>query len=293
MRTVMSETVLLVSILSLAISVVFALSNHVQHQAIQFMEVFTGTVIIVGTALVILLVLTPLYLEPATLMSPAIGWFVLAGLIVPSLSMTLHTTSVRLLGPAVSSALTSTSPVFAIAIAVTFLAEAGGLLLYVGTAVIISGIAYLALRSRRSRVNWPLWAILIPLGAALCRGLAHNVVKLGLNDLPNPLTAALVTSTVSLVVLLIALRVTGTRMPSWNPGYWWYALCGTLNGVGLVGLNLAIEMGTITLVAPLVSTTPVFTLLLGWLVFRKESVSVQTVLAMAVIFSGCLMIILR
>ena len=42
-------------------------------------------------------------------------------------------------------------------------------------------------------------AIIIPLAAAITRGLSQNVIKFGLNDLPSPLTAALVSSTMGLV----------------------------------------------------------------------------------------------
>ncbi|MGB7184892.1 MAG: DMT family transporter [Burkholderiaceae bacterium] len=289
----MPEAAYLVSAVALTVSLVFGLANHIQHVALQHMDVRSGTMIIVGVGLSLLLILSPAYLDLTTLSFRAVFWFALGGLIVPALSMTLHTKSIGQLGPAITSALTSTSPLFAITIALIFLNEDGGIRLYTGTAIIIGGIIYIALRSRQIKATWPLWALLFPLGAAFCRASSYNVIKIGLADLPNPLTAALVGSTVSLIVLS-AIQIIGRHpMPRWNPGYGWFALCGVLNGIGLIGLNIALHLGTVTLVSPLVATTPAFTLILGWLYFRKETVGWQTVVAMAVIFVGCLLIIFR
>ena len=292
-KVLMSDPVYLVSAIALSVSIVFALANHIQLIALQYMNVRGGTLVIVAAGFGVLLVLAPIYLEPSSLMSPAIGWFALGGLIVPALSMTLHTWSIRLLSPAITSALTSTSPVFAIVLAFVLLGELASVDQLLGTAIVIGSIAFIALQSRQIRSSWPLWALIIPLGAAACRAISHNVVKVGLNDLPAPMTAALVSSLVSLIVLGAWQGIRGHKMPRWNRGYWWFGLAGLLNAVGLVGLNQALELGTVTLVAPLVSTTPAFTLVLGWLFFRKEAVSWQTIVAMGAIFVGCLLIILR
>lgn len=257
------------------------------------MDVRSGTLVLVTSGFLVLLVFSPMYLDPASLLTVPALWFALAGLIVPSLSMTLHTMSVRTLGPAITSALTSTSPVFAIAIAIGFLSETADLQLLIGTTIILIGIAFIALRSRKMRASWPLWALVIPLGAALGRAVSHNVIKIGLNDLPNPMTAALVGSFVSVVVLSGWRLLSAGSMPRLNAGYSWFAICGVLNVAGLIGINLALQLGSVTMVAPLISTTPVFTLLLGWLVFRKEVIGAATVFAIIGIFIGCLLIIVR
>ncbi|MEZ5659700.1 MAG: DMT family transporter [Burkholderiaceae bacterium] len=274
------EPTTLASLVAIAVSIVFALTNQVQHIALRHMDVRAGTIVNVATTFGLLLVMAPLYFDLAWLRNPAIGWFALAGLIVPGLSMTLHTWSIRLMEPAITAALSSTSPVFSILIAAIFLQEQGGWHLYAGTAIIIGGIAFIALRSRRQRANWPLWAIAIPLGAALSRGIAHNVVKLGLTELASPLTAALIGSAVSCVLLSTRQGITRHPMPRKRAGYGWFAACGALNAIGLAGLNLALSLGTVSRVAPLIATTPAFTLILGHYFFRNASIGWPSVLAM-------------
>ena len=281
------------AVIALSASVVFAFSNHTQHIALDHMDVRTGTLVNVATSAVILWLLAPLFLVPETLLDEPVLWFVLAGLIVPSLSMTFHSWSVRLIGPALTAGLASTSPVFAMAIAVFVLGEIVGARILAGTAIVVGSIAFMALRSRGAGAQWPIWAVAIPLGAALTRGLSHNVIKIGLATLPSPMTAALVATTTSLVVLLLVHGASGPRLPALNKGYFWFGLCGILNGLGLVGLTVALSIGEVIVVAPLVATTPAFTLLMGWLLFRREVVRLPAIIAIGCIFVGCVLIITR
>ena len=289
----MLEPIYLAATIAISTCIVFGVSNHVQHLAVDHMDVQSGTLILVATPTIMLWLLSPLFLAPETLLTTPVAWFALAGLIVPSLSMTFQTLSVRMLGPGLTAGLASTSPVFAMILAVTVLGEMVSPGTLAGTAIVVGGIAFIALRARGAGASWPLWAIAVPLGAALTRGLSHNIVKHGLDGLPSPMTAALVGSTVSMIVLSTAHLAAGRSLPAWNVGYGWFALCGILNGIGLVGLSTALAYGEVVVVAPLVATTPVFTLLIGWLFFRRETVTWSTIAAIAIIIFGCLLVILR
>lgn len=289
----MNETVLIVSAIAMGASVVFAFSNHVQHIALDYMDVRTGTIVNVGTTFLFLWLLSPFYFEPETLLSRGAAWFALAGLIVPSLSMTLHTMSVLKIGPGLTAGLASTAPVFAMVLAVLILGELVTFQTLAGTAIVVGGIAVIALRSRGGGASWPMWAMIFPLGAALTRALSHNIVKIGLGDLPNPMTAALIGSATSFAVIATINLAGRHTLPRWNMGYFWFGLCGILNGIGLVGLNVALGLGDVVVVSPLIATSPVFTLLVGWMFFRREALSWPSVIATIVIFCGCMLIILR
>ena len=121
----MTESLYLVPMIAFAASIVFAVSNHVQHIALDHMDVRNGTIVNVATTALVLWLAAPLYLVPESLLTRAAALFALAGLVVPSLSMTLHTLSVRIIGPGITAGLTSTAPVFAMVIAVAVLGEVG------------------------------------------------------------------------------------------------------------------------------------------------------------------------
>ena len=289
----MTATIYAVSAIALATCIVFAVSNHIQHIALDHMNVRDGTIVNVGTTCLLLWLLAPFFLIPETLLTAGAGWFALAGLIVPSLSMTLHTYSVRLLGPGLTAGLTSTSPVFAMAIAVAILGELVTGQILLGTALVAGGIAITTLRSRGGPSSWPIWAVAVPLGAALSRALSHNFIKVGFADLPSPMTAALIGATVSFLVVCTINAASGHKIARKRSGFIWFGLCGVLNAIGLVGLNVALELGSVVVVSPLIAATPAFTIVLGWLVFRRERISPYALVALAVIMAGCLLIILR
>ena len=289
----MTSTIYLVSAISLGACIVFAVSNHVQHIALDHMNVRDGTIVNVGTTCLLLWLMAPFFLIPETLLTPDAAWFALAGLIVPSLSMTLHTYSVRLIGPGLTAGLTSTSPVFAMAIAVVILGELVTGQILLGTALVAGGIAITTLRSRGGPSTWPIWAVAVPLGAALSRALSHNFVKVGLDDLRSPMTAALVGATVSLVIIVAINLASGHRMAKQRGGFFWFGLCGILNAIGLIGLKTALELGSVVVASPLIAATPAFTILIGWMFFRRERVGWTTLAALAVIMAGCVLIILR
>ena len=287
------ETIYLVSAIALSVCVVFGISNHVQHIALDHMDVRDGTIVNVGTSTILLWFFAPLYLNPESLLTAPIAWFALAGLIVPALAMTLHTESVRLMGPSLTAGLTTTYPIFAIVLAVVALGEMVTGRILIGTAIVVGSIVFVALRAPQTHASWPLWAVAIPLGAALARGLSHNVIKFGLDELPNPMTAALVGSSTSLFVLLAWKTTNGRPMAHWNAGYYWFALCGVLNGIGLVGLNAALEMGDVVIVSPLIAATPAFTLITGWLFFRREVLQWSSIAAILAMSCGCILIVTR
>lgn len=294
----MIDPVFIAAAIAIAVSINFGVASHIQHIALDHMDVGTGTLVNIATSAAIFWALSPLFLVPETLLTPPIAYFVAAGLIVPAVSITFSTLSVKTIGPGLTAGLAATSPVFAMAIAVTFLDEMVTAPILTGTLVVMFGIMMIAMfRSNQTSSRWPLWAISLPLVAALTRGISHPLIKLGLTGLPagltGPLTAALVTSTVSLIVLA-SLRLASRRaLPAWNRGYLWFALCGVINGVGILGLGIALNIGDVIVVSPLVATTPVFTLLLGYIIFRRETITWSTVAAIGLIFCGCLLIILR
>lgn len=288
-----SEPIYLAAVISLLVAINYGFSNHIQHIALDHMDARSGTIVNVASTAAMMWLLAPLYLDTASLTSPYVIYFAAAGLIVPSLSMTFHTLGVKMIGPGLTAGLASTSPVFAMTAAVILLGEVVDGRILAGTAIVIAGVMAIALRSRRIGVSWPLWAISLPILAALSRGISHPLIKLGLAGIPSPLMAALVSSTVSFMVLFVASRYSGHTMPRWSRGYPWFVACGVMNGIGLTGIAIALDVGEVIVVAPLISTTPAFTLLLGFLIFKRETISWWSVAAIGLIFIGCVLIITR
>ncbi|MCC7427131.1 MAG: EamA family transporter [Alphaproteobacteria bacterium] len=126
--------------------------------------------------------------------------------------------------------------------------------------------------------GWPLWALLLPLAGAMIRGGAQAVTKIGLVWWPSPYAATLANYTLSAIVLVsvasasrslapAAPRATPLAGASGAPSLWrilpWLAAMGASNGLSVLATYAALQHGTVVVVAPLVATFPLFTLVLA------------------------------
>ena len=73
----------------------------------------------------------------------------------------------------------------------------------------------------------------------------------------------------------------------------WFFAAGICNALSLQFLNNALAVGDVVAVVPVVSATPVFTLLLGVLFFGRESITWRTVATIALIVPGVILVALH
>jgi uncharacterized membrane protein len=158
--------------------------------------------------------------------------------------------------------------------------------------VIVFAIALLT-RPGTTKATWPLWALLLPLGAAAFRALGHAFTKYGLDEVPEPLFAGLVGYTVSLVIALTTTASRARRQASmirWRPGLLWFFAGGIINGFSIWSLNTALGMGSVVSVVPIVSLSPIFSFFLGLLVFRRETFTVRIMVSILLVVPGVILV---
>jgi drug/metabolite transporter (DMT)-like permease len=128
------------------------------------------------------------------------------------------------LRPTVAGAVGNVTPPFAVLFAVLFLDERLGWVQPVGLALVVGGVAFMALRGGAGGRHWPLWVLGLPLAAALMRGAVQPAIKTGLAIWQEPLAAAAIGYSLSTVV--IVLLVGRPHLPKAQPtarvsvGFW-------------------------------------------------------------------------
>lgn len=268
----------------------FALSIQCQNMGLQEGEPRTGAMIGVVASALAYWVFAPFVVQAGWWLTWGTVLFCIVGLFRPSVSSSLAMASVRRMGPTLTSGLTATTPIFAAGTAMILLGERLTPMTAAGTLFVVAGIAVIALRPGGVARSFPLWALALPLGAAFFRALGHPITKLGYDSVASPFFAGLVSNTVSALVLLATLQVRKATITGGVASYRWFIAAGLINAASLYSLNLALAHGPLLVVAPIVASSPVFVMLLGLLVFRKETITWRTVATIALVVPGVMLV---
>jgi drug/metabolite transporter, DME family len=218
--------------------------------------------------------------------------FAIVGIIRPAISTTLAISSIKLMGPTLTSSLTAATPIFGSVFAILILGEELSLPIAIGTAAVVAGAVVAAWNPRGLKRTWPLWAIALPLGASLIRAIGHIVTKYGLIEVASPSFAVLVGNTVSLGTAVLVFSRERRSLTSTHSSNLWFFAAGIANALSVQFLNNALAVGDVVAVVPIVSATPVFTLLMGFFYFGRETITWRTVGTIVLIVPGVILVAL-
>ncbi len=233
----------------------------------------TGATIGVPSTTLMFWCLAPFLLDTDGISLAAAGIFALVGLFFPALVTLLMYTGNQRMGPTITSSVSCTTPMFAVAGAIVFLGEALTVGNVLGTAFIVLGMLVLTWTGGALARSWPLWAIALPFTAAAVRALGLVLTKVGLALWSSPYAAGLIGYTVSAAVILVAARAAGAPKSSDRRAMPWFVATGFCNGGSLFLMYVALARGQVSMVSPIVATYPLFTLVLSMLLLRHERVT--------------------
>lgn len=238
-----------------------------------------------------ILVSYPLHL----LWSPATTYFLLSGCLQPLLTRLLYYIGITRLGVSRAGPLRGTSPLFALVLAVLFLNEQPTPPVYAGTALIVASVWLISSRGN-GEGEWKLFDIIFPLGAAFTGAVSQNLRKGGLLLFPDPYVGAAIATTTSLVIFAVSLLVMG-RIRLIKPERQSLPFFGSAAFISATAqvLNFAaLSMGEVSAMAPLLDSTPLFTVLFSAIFLRDlEKVTARIVLGVLLMLTGAIIITSR
>jgi uncharacterized membrane protein len=270
----------------------FALSNHLMHLGLEEGDARTGTFVSIAASALIYWLAAPLFLESWYWFTQACLLFAMVGIIRPALSSALAAASIKMMGPTLSSALTAVTPLFGALFAIAFLGERMTLPIAIGTLAIVAGAVVAAWSPQGVKRSWPLWALALPLGASLIRATGHAVTKVGLAEVASASFAVLVANSVSMVSSVAAFGVQRRPLSGTLRSHLWFVASGVAVALSLQFLNNALQVGDMVSVIPIVSATPLFTLLMGFFWFGREVITRRTVATVGLIVPGVILVAL-
>ncbi len=281
------------SLFALTSAFLFAVGAQIQNVGLARVDSRNGATISIVASAVLLWLMAPFMMDWSNWLDPAVLIFVLVGLFRPSVSANLAVAALRHLGPTLTTTLSATSPLFGAFFGVLLLGETLTWPVAIGTGGIIAAVVMLAKRDARVPATWPLWALGLPIGAAAVRSIGHVLSKIGMASVPDAYFAAMVSFTVSALIMLALHRIKpGARIPWRSAGPYWFVAAAAVMSVSVLSLNTALMHGQIVTVVPIVASSPIFTMLLSVLVFRRERLTPRIVLAVFLVVPSVVFIAL-
>ena len=229
------------------------------------------------------------------LRSRAMVYFLISGCLQPLFARALFYEGITRIGVARAGPLRGAEPLFATIIAVVLLHERPGIMVYLGTALIM-GSLWLISGSQGGADKWRLVDAALPLGAGLVSAISQTLRKEGLKILPNPFVATAIVTSTSLALLisfiLLTKRVNLLRMP--RQSFLFFVAAGCVAVSAQVTNFIAIGQGDLSVIIPLLNTTPLFTVLFSGLFLRSlETLSPRIVVGASLMVGGVVLITLR
>ncbi len=212
-----------------------------------------------------------------------------AGVLSPFCTQILLFISANKVGISRASPLRNTTPLFAGIVAVLWLGETVTVAIATGTLLIIFGASLLGMRDSEQAVPYQPIYLLLPVLAAFLGGFSSPMRKLGYSMIDSVPLAVCVVQGGAFVALGLYLVGTGKfrELVLRRETLWWFGLSGLLNAAAVTMNMTALEMGDVVLVSPLISTTPLFTVILSTIFLRSfERVTLKVLVGAAAICLG-------
>lgn len=281
---------------ALANAFLFALHNILSKKALRHSNPATAVISGLLINIIFLWGLSVLFVPLSSLTSASILIFAVVGLFQPGLTRLLTYKGIDTLGVAVTDPIRATTPLFSAMMAIIFLGEKLTLPIVFATLMIIAGITLLSWRNGSMNLGGSAVFLWYPIAASALAGATQVVRKFGLAAVPHPFLAAAVTATSSLIVSILTLWYVEKSQETWKMNrkcFWWFLAAGITISFGMVCIYYALDLGKVSVVIPIASTGPFFSLILTALFLRDvERVTLRIVLSAAMIVGGVLLLTL-
>jgi len=253
-----------------------------------------GAMVITSSAVVMVLVVTVLTGKGGDLLElrMAAGYFAL-GIVVPGISQILFVVAVREVGASRTAIMIGTAPLLATIIAVAFRGEALVIGLVAGTVLIVIGGASLAW-DRNLPPGFRARGMLFAFFCALLFAVRDNAVRMldGASEMdPRAATTWTLIGAAVAVAIYATISRRGAVLTEYRSVFRSFIPAGVVFASAYLALVVALEIGRVTVFAPLNAMQSMWTVLFAWLLLGKsDGIGARIVLAMLLVVSGGILI---
>lgn len=208
-------------------------------------------------------------------------YFIVAGTLAPVLGRFFNYSGIDALGVNISTPITYANPLVSVTLALAFLGERITALGLLGGLLVIAGGVLLGTVRGDGQVSFKRRYLVLPVLAAVFYGSSHIFRKLGIDLVNEPVLAAAVTTTTSWSLLVVYLLARSSRqeLAVSRQAAGFFGLAGLATSVAIPTLYLALRLGQVVVVTPIMNASPLFVLALSYVFFRGEELFTPRVVA--------------
>jgi drug/metabolite transporter (DMT)-like permease len=180
-------------------------------------------------------------------------------------------------------------PLFSTSIAILFLGENADLWILAGTVLIVGGVTLISRQPSNEPALYRWWHITLPLGAALLAGISHPIRRYALGLANEPLFFAATVGWVSLFWMGVYLWSPLAReRPAWSSkALVPFVMAGIFETLGILLVIVALSVGPVVVVSPIVATSPLWIVVGTGLFLRGiETLTLKTVIGALCVVGG-------
>lgn len=221
------------------------------------------------------------------------AWFALLGVSAYSYGRFVYYKALFTIGPPRLMTMMSTAPLLSLSLAVLFLGERPGLAVLMGTLMVILGVVSVSYEP--SEKGWFHKGILWGFASALSLGLSTFIRKKGIAAFPDPILTVAWANLVGAIVLSSLRPLVPAELFRWGGRSTIIAivLLGVLNSANQVFMNIAIKLGDVSIVTPIIASSPIFSIIFTS-IFLRGFERVRPAMVFGVFFTvgGMILIVL-
>ena len=250
-----------------------------------------AVVIGLAVAIPIYLLLVPfwggLYIDQLTI--PAAVGFILGGLFGGGIGRRWMYTAIDKLGAAPATAIKNSAPVITTILAVLLLGETVTPIQIAAIIGIVIGITLVTWKRGEGLKQLAAAGILAAVGSAISYGIRPLFLEFGLDAANIPLTGALIGALAAFIYATALTRLADLRGAAdlRSPALWFFVASGALQAIGFLAFTLGLSANDVTVVYPVTSSAPIFTLGFTALLLRgQETVTWRIVMGVVLVVIG-------
>ncbi|MGE5305805.1 MAG: DMT family transporter [Alphaproteobacteria bacterium] len=270
----------------------FAASMTLINRGVLSIDYFRGLLVNLAFNAFFLWLYVLLFIGNPDLWHPVNVTFIAIGVLVPGVARYLIFKGMERLGAPISSCLTNSGPLFAIAFAILFLGEHPTAANILGAVSIVGGIV--ALSWKGAAKTWRTRDLAFPLTAALLFAGRDNLVRFAVVQIHSPVVGAAIAATTAFLTMGVMYTTLGNKNPlppSARKGATYFAFSGFTNFLSYVFTYTALSLERVSIVSPLVNASSLFVLPLALFFLRDvETLTPRKIGATALVVLGVLLI---